>query len=109
MEDHEQPLEPADLDAEPRNAVYCFLDQQRPCSAECAAYKTFPEDNKHLEHHQRYCTLMQSVERGSRSLNIIAGLINSVVSKQKKADADAQRARAFSSSPASPTSTGPKT
>ena len=109
MEEYDQPLAPSDDIAEvPEDAVFCFLDQGRPCSADCAAYKTFPEDNKNLEPAQRHCALLQAAERGSRSLNILAGLVNVLVSKQKKVDADAQRAAAFNSAPI-PTPMGSKT
>ncbi len=95
-------MEAADIAGEVPGEVYCFLDHQRPCTAECAAYKTFPEDNKQLDSHQRYCTLLQTMERGSRSLNILAGLVHQLLNKQKRAEADAQRERAFDPSP-SPT------
>jgi len=102
----ETSLNPPELDAEPTNSVYCFLSQARPCSAECAAFKTFPEENSKLESFQRHCVLLQGVERGSRSLNIIAGLLNAYIGKQKVVDADAQREKAFDSSHVPPT--GPK-
>lgn len=98
----EMPLKPPDLDAEPADSVYCFFTQERPCSAECMAYKTFPEENNKLEPFQRHCVLLQGIERGARSLNIIAGLVNAYVGKRKVAEADAQREKAFETAPTSP-------
>lgn len=100
-------VDPPDMVEEPENAVYCFLSGDRPCAAECAAYKTFPEDNKNLDTHQRHCLLLQSAERSARSLNVIAGLINMTVTKQKRAEADAKREKAFDSSH-TPPATGTK-
>jgi len=93
------PLDPPDMDDVAEDELFCFFNQQRPCTAECMAYKTFPEDNRHLDRHQTHCVLISSAERGSRSLNIIASLINKAVGQQKDEKADAQRAGAFGSQP----------
>ncbi len=88
-----------DVDDVQENEVFCFLNRDCPCTGECAAYRTFPEESKNLEPHQQHCSLLIYAERGSRSLNIIAGLINEAVGRQRNAKADERRAQAFGESP----------
>lgn len=88
-----------DMDDVAENEVFCFLDHGRPCTAECIAYKTFPDESRHVEQHQSHCVVLTSVERAGRSLNIVAGLISQIVSKKKVEDADAKRAAAFDERP----------
>ena len=84
MEREEEYMESPDV-ADNDEVVYCFIDYQRPCSADCVAYTTFPRDNKHLEATQRHCVVIQTAELGARSLNILAGIANQAL-KENKSD-----------------------
>jgi len=80
------PVAPDTLPKE--NKVFCFLDANRPCSAECSAYKTAVKFNQFLDPGQQNCVIMQSTERAGRSLNAIASLIHNMVEATEKAQVD---------------------
>lgn len=69
----------------------CFLNPDRFCAADCMAYSVFPDENAHLDSGPKHCTIISSVERTGRSLNIIGGLLNELLKHQKHKEADAKR------------------
>lgn len=43
--------------------LYCFLDSDRVCSADCMAFSTRYEDESFLDPQQRQCLLLVSLEK----------------------------------------------
>jgi len=98
-----------DEDLKEDDVLYCFLDAQRPCSAECMAYQTRPPPNKHLPPVQARCVLVRGMETASRGVNILAMLGAEGASDKAKErirakvrDQDAQREAAFNGMPPKP-------
>jgi len=85
-ESDELPVAPDTLPVEGK--VFCFLSSDRPCSAECSAYKTTVKFNPYLDPHQQNCVFLQAAERGSRSLNAIASLIHAMSEAGQKQQVD---------------------
>lgn len=74
--------------------LYCFLDQHRPCGAECMAYKTMPDENKHLDPGQQHCVLLDNAEKAGHGLQVLAAVFGTWMKKQQTKEADAKRAAA---------------
>jgi len=85
-ESDELPIAPDTLPVD--GQVFCFLSSDRPCSAECSAFKSAVKFNKFLDPHQQNCMLMQGVERASRSLNAIASILHDMSEATKKLQTD---------------------
>lgn len=58
---------------------YCFLNSDRLCGGDCAAWHGFPKHNEGLENRQQPCVLLQCAERTGRNLSILAYLLNQLL------------------------------
>lgn len=67
--------------------LYCFLNGERACGADCMSFRTIPDKNTQLDDAQNHCILLGSIERSGRSLNILAA----VAGKKAKEAQDAAR------------------
>lgn len=86
------------------NELYCFMDHDRPCQADCMAYKTMPDENKHLDPGQQHCVLLDSVEKAGHGLQVLAAVFGTWMKKQQTKEADAKREAAMSGArPPAPT------
>jgi len=54
--------------------VYCFLNQGRPCSAECIAYKTIPDRNEQLDTAQPHCVIVNALEKTGRGIHVLSAV-----------------------------------
>lgn len=75
----------------PEESLYCFLNSDRPCGADCMAFKTVGQNNERLDSAQQHCVLLSSVERGGNGLNVLAAIAGVWIKDQKIRDADARR------------------
>lgn len=59
--------EPMEVRNAPQETLYCFLDQNRPCSAECVSYLVeAPKGNDYVNQKWVRCMLLLSVHRLSK-------------------------------------------
>lgn len=72
--------------------LYCFLDDARPCSAECMAYDAAPEGADYRDKQWANCMLLVNAHRGGKHLIVLASLGSELLHKTKNAAADAARA-----------------
>lgn len=82
---------PDKMEDDPRNGLVCFLNMDRPCGPDCMAYTTLPSEAPQLNHQQRNCVLLVSVERLGRHTGILAKLNKELIDQGKKARADKSR------------------
>jgi hypothetical protein len=74
------------------NGLFCFLNGERECGADCMAYLTEPNsESPHLGLQQKNCILLVSVERLGRSTAGIASLVNKAQQASAKEAADRMR------------------
>jgi hypothetical protein len=76
----------------PHERVFCFLDKDRECGADCLAYKTVPEQNTELDTLQPHCALIDNVSRGARALWIVAAVAGDWIKGLRRYEADKARA-----------------
>ena len=81
-EDESQVEQPED--EETTNGLYCFLNPERECGADCMAYTTLPAESPYLADQQKNCTIIVGVERLGRHTGGVLSLL-------KKSSQDAAR------------------
>jgi hypothetical protein len=81
-----------------QDELYCFLDKERPCQADCMAFMTVAADNRQLDGGQAHCVLLDGVTK----LNVLAAIGGAMVKDQRQRDADSRRAAAGSPMPPNP-------
>lgn len=81
--------------------LYCFLNSDRPCGAECMAFVTNPIDSKtqELGHAQQHCNIISSIERVGRHLAVIGGVLARQARAAEVKEQDNVRAANAGSSP----------
>lgn len=84
-----------------QNELYCFLpgNSDRPCTAECTAFKTVGPDNDRLDPAQQHCVLLTSIERVGNGVNVLAAVAGSWFKAAKNTAADARREAAGNKMP----------
>ena len=66
------------------DTLYCFLNEERQCGADCMAYRSMPEEpSPYLDQAQTHCLILASVERLGRGVHGVGSLL-----KQMKVQAD---------------------
>jgi hypothetical protein len=89
---------PDEVDDDPvRNGLTCFMDQLRPCGADCMAYTTYSDGS--LMGQAGNCILLVNAERSGKHLVILAKLTNDMINGAKRAAADQRREAQVSPSP----------
>lgn len=78
-----EPPDELDDDAE-KNGLNCFLNDSRPCGADCMAYTTFPSESPHLNEQQKHCMAIVSVERLGRYAGGLLSLLRKSEADQKR-------------------------
>jgi len=77
---------------ETEDRLYCFINMERPCTAECMAYQLTPkEESPYLDGVQQHCTVLQSLEKTGRGAVVVAGVLRKDSQERHIKDADAQR------------------
>lgn len=73
--------------------IFCFMDSNRLCGAECMAYITFPRASKatELSEAQQHCSLLMAADRLGRNTTIIASLLSEGERRRHRAQVDAKR------------------
>jgi hypothetical protein len=71
--------------------LYCFLNDARPCSAECMAYDAAPVGDDYKDKQWANCMLLVNAHRGGKHLIVLASLGAEVLHKTKTAAADHAR------------------
>lgn len=56
------------------NNLYCFMDSERVCGADCMAFITFPRasNSSELSEFQTHCSLLSAADRLGRNVTIVA-------------------------------------
>lgn len=78
-----------------QDELYCFLNRDRPCGADCMAYKSMPDENRHLDPSQAHCVLVDSAEKAGHGLQVLAAVFGAWIKRQKIKEADDKRAAAI--------------
>lgn len=87
---------PDALDDDPeKNGLVCFLEQTRPCGADCMAFTPFVNEPKttELSEQSRGCILLVNLERLGIHSVIGMSMLSKSLSDKKKALADITRAQ----------------
>jgi hypothetical protein len=72
--------------------VFCFLDGNRPCSMECAAYLTArPDGPDYRGQPFAQCTVLVGIHRGGKHLTVLASQAESLLKHNRVKMADAVR------------------
>lgn len=80
-----QPLPPSDK-------LYCFMDHNRFCTADCMAYAVVPLPHlKELHESNEHCLLIPSIVRGGFALYTLAAIADVALKLLKVVKADAAR------------------
>jgi hypothetical protein len=77
--------------------LYCFLNDERVCGAECMAFITFPKqsDNSELGKQQAHCALLNNADRLGRNVVIAVSMLARAEKKKRSAEADQKRSNQF--------------
>ena len=94
---------PDELNDDPKNGLYCFMDNTRQCGADCMAYTAYTPEPKTTElgMEGRNCSVLVNIERLGIHSVIGVGVLAKGAKAKKIAEAD--RARAAQQQPPSPT------
>ena len=81
------------LDGEPlkKAGLMCFLNFERPCSAECMSFVDPPEGPDYEGKQWANCHLLVNAHRAGKHLTILAQTTGELVKKTKTQMADQQR------------------
>ncbi len=73
--------------------LYCFLNAQRVCGADCMAFVTYPREStkSELQGLQPHCAFINNADRVGRNVVIMASSLVERQKQQKLAQIDAQR------------------
>lgn len=85
-------------DARPKTTgLYCFLNSDRACGAECMAYVTLPRMpvRPELNEQQAHCELLLCFERMGRNITVLAQVAAETVKKRTISEADRRRNAQF--------------
>lgn len=70
--------------------LYCFLPgaSDRPCGADCMAYRAVTQDSEYLDSVQTHCVMLSATERVGRGMIVLAGAVGAFTkfSRNKAAD-----------------------
>ena len=75
------------------SGLYCFLNSQRPCTAECAAYFTdleLPQGPDYKDKQWAHCLVLVNVHRAGKHLVVLADAVTRVTKQQADSARDAQ-------------------
>jgi hypothetical protein len=77
--------------------LFCFLNSDRVCGAECMAFVTHPRmaSSSEMNAQQQHCVLLTSAERVGRNVTAIASMQASSLKKTRIDKADQQREGQF--------------
>jgi hypothetical protein len=76
--------EPPVMEDDP-HGLFCFMNMDRPCSADCMAYTPYDSESKYLPDQAKNCTILVSVERLGR---FTGGIMKVLKDREGKGDAD---------------------
>lgn len=83
---------PSDIEPVPENAVFCFLDASRPCTAECMAFlPARPEGEDYEGQTFAACSLLVNAHKLGKHLTVIAQQGTMLLKHLRVKQADAQR------------------
>lgn len=85
-------------------SLYCFLNADRVCTADCMAYSTAPRvaASSELNAEQSHCVLLASAERVGRNVTVVASLLADKERKSAARVADERRQSELLQGPRSP-------
>jgi hypothetical protein len=75
---------PEEKDDIPGNGLYCFLEQDRECNAECMAYITFTSESRVLNDQQKCCVFVVAADRIGMQLGFIAKIVKATADDMKR-------------------------
>jgi len=61
-----------DIKEPPKNGLYCFKDQHRPCGADCMAFQTEKPEGPDYRGQWANCVILTSEHKAAKHLTIIA-------------------------------------
>ena len=96
-DEHDELLEQSEM-RPPDTGLYCFLNGDRACNAECMAYVSNPNarsSSSELNQQQQHCAIVSGAERTGRGLIMIASGISGLLKKQAINKADKARQGQF--------------
>ena len=85
--------------------LYCFLNSERACGADCMAYVTVPRENKELDELQPHCVLIDSAARSAHGLHVLAAVFGTWMKDSRRREADSKRASSEATTPPDPMGT----
>jgi hypothetical protein len=77
--------------------LFCFINSDRACGAECMGYTTYPKraETSELSDQQAHCALLNNADRVGRNMVIATSILASGERKKRLSEADKQRASQF--------------
>jgi hypothetical protein len=85
------------------SVLFCFLDKERPCTAECMAYLgagELPPGEDYQDKQWPRCHLLVNAHRAGKHLVVLASVLNGMSTKMRNEAAD--RARTQQTPPPAP-------
>ena len=68
--------------------LYCFMNKDRPCGADCMSYIVQPEGSDYRDQQWARCLLLVNAHRAGKHLVVLADITNKLfnISRTKQAD-----------------------
>lgn len=73
------------------NGLYCFLNANRPCGADCMAFVAAPDGPDYQDQQWANCLLLVNAHRGGKHLVVLAASANEMLQHSKRTTADRAR------------------
>lgn len=70
-------------DIEAPDGLYCFLNPERACGADCMAYETPPNYKDFIGKQWARCVLLVNAHRVGKHLPILAGSLGTLVTQEQ--------------------------
>jgi hypothetical protein len=82
---------PPKFEPTPDGQLYCFLNKERPCGADCMAFEAAPVGEDYRDKQWGNCLLLVNAHRAGKHLVVLASIGADLLKRTKNAAADAAR------------------